>query len=86
MYKKELKVISISQEGVAEALAEVVTDQLLLIKGRILVNKMSEKLEKSMMKVKKNLIVEADHKLPMKEEVEVKILTEQLCMVNTEGV
>jgi len=69
---------------VVEALAEGPTDPLLLIKKRILENKTSEKLEKSMMKVKKNLIVEADHKLHMKEEAEVKILTELLCMVNIE--
>ena len=83
-YKKELKEINISQEVVVEALAEVPTDQLLLIKKRKLENKPSEKLGKFMMKVKKNLIVEVDHKLDMKEEAEVKKLTEQLCMVNTE--
>lgn len=83
-YKKELKEINISQEVVVEALAEVPTDQLLLIKKRKLENKPSEKLGKFMMKVKKNLIVEVDHKLDMKEEAEVKKLTEQLCTVNTE--
>jgi hypothetical protein len=75
-YKKELKVININQEVVVEAMGEVLTDQLLLIKGRILENKALEKLEKSKMKVKKNLIVEVDHKLHMKEEAEVKILKE----------
>lgn len=83
-YKKELKEINISQEVVVEALAEVPTDQLLLIKKRKLENKPSEKLGKFMMKVKKNLIVEVDHKLDMKEEAEVKKLSEQLCTVNTE--
>jgi hypothetical protein len=39
-----------------------------------------------MMRVKKNLIEEEDHKLHMREVVEVKILMERLCMVNTEGV
>ena len=82
--KKELKEINISQEVVVEALAEVPTDQLLLIKKRKLENKPSEKLGKFMMKVKKNLIVEVDHKVDMKEEAEVKKLTEQLCTVNTE--
>jgi hypothetical protein len=75
-YKKELKVININQGVVVEAMGEVLTDQLLLIKGRILENKALEKLEKSKMKVKKNLIVEVDHKLHMKEEAEVKILKE----------
>jgi hypothetical protein len=56
---------------------EVVKDQQLLIKERILENKTLEKLEKSIMKVKKNLIVEEDPKLHMKEEVEVKRLMER---------
>ena len=89
-YKKELREINTSQKKAVEALAGVATDLLLLIKGRLLIkkrkleNKPSEKLGKFMMKVKKNLIVEVDHKLDMKEEAEVKKLTEQLCMVNTE--
>ena len=42
-YKKELREINTSQKKAVEALAGVVTDPLLLIKGRILENKMSKK-------------------------------------------
>jgi hypothetical protein len=55
---------------------EVVKDQQLLIKERILENKTLEKLEKSITKVKKNLIEEEDPKLHMKEGVVVKRLME----------
>lgn len=71
-------------------MVEEVIDLQLLIKGRILGNKTQEKLEKlekSMMKMIKDLteiIVEVDHKLHMKEEAEVEIPLEQLCMVNIE--
>lgn len=39
-FKKELKEINISQEEVFEGQAELVKDQLLLIKEKILENKM----------------------------------------------
>ena len=42
-YKKELREINTSQKKAVEALAGVATDPLLLIKGRILENKMSKK-------------------------------------------
>jgi hypothetical protein len=42
-YKKELREINTSQKKAVEALAGVGTDPLLLIKGRILENKMSKK-------------------------------------------
>ena len=42
-YKKELREINTSQKKAVEALAGVATDPLLLIKERILENKMSKK-------------------------------------------